>query len=337
MLPDRGLAAKVAFLSQPASYAEATRHVEVVQTHMSWVFLTRRHAFKLKKPVRTGYLDYGTVSARRRLCAEEVRLNRRFGADVYLGIVPLTVDSAGQLHLDGEGRAVDWVVKMRRLPTGRMLDHAIREGTVRDASVRGVVDVLWRFYRQCPPIRMSGTSYRSRLARGIAANRRALGRPEYRLAPDAFAPTCARLLATLANAPELFDTRVQGGRIVEGHGDLRPEHICLTREPQIIDCLEFSRPFRILDIADELAYLGLECERLGAPSFTRRLFGTYARHSGDVVPEALVGFYQASRACLRAKIALWHLDDPGPRDGRVWIEKAHAYLALAREHAARVC
>jgi aminoglycoside phosphotransferase family enzyme len=335
MLPDPGLVGKVDFLSQPASYPEPTRHVEVVQTHMSWVFLTRRHAFKLKKPVRTGYLDYGTVSARRRHCAEEVRLNRRFCPDVYLGIVPVTIDSAGQLHLDGEGRAVDWVVKMRRLPARRMLDRAIREGTVRDAAVRGVVDVLWRVYRQCPPVPMSATAYRSRLAREIAANRRALGKPDYRLPPDAFVPTCARLLAKLANAPELFDVRVQGGRIVEGHGDLRPEHICLTREPQIIDCIEFSRAFRILDVADELAYLGLECDGW-ARRHSRGAFRCLRARSGDVVPDVLVDFYQASRACLRAKIALWNLDEPGPRGGRVWIEKAHAYLALAHEHAARV-
>lgn len=332
-----GLEAKVAFLARPDSHSDKTRRVEIVQTHMSWVFLTDHHAFKLKKPVRTSYLDYRSVAARRRLCAEEVRLNRRFGPDVYLGVVPLAVDRAGHLHLDAAGRAVDWLVKMRRLPAERMLDHAIRKGTVRAADIRRAVVVFWRFYRQCLPEEMTGAEYRSRLSRQIAANRRALGKRAYRLPAEAFAPTCAQLAAALGSLSPLFDARVAGRRIVEGHGDLRPEHICLTAPPRIIDCLEFAREFRILDIADELAYLGLECERLGAPSFTRVIFDAYARHSGDAPPEALVHFHQALRACLRAKIALWHLDAPGPSDGHAWMAKAHAYLALAREHAARAC
>ena len=334
--PDPGLAAKVAFLSQPGSYPEPTRQVQAIQTHMSWVFLTDRHAWKLKKPVRTGYLDYGSTPARRRRCADEVRLNRRLSPDVYLGVVPLTLDPEGGLRLGAAGRAVDWLVKMRRLPAERMLDHAIRTGTAHEADVREAVAVLARFYRQCRPVVMTGALYRTRLAREIATNQRALGKPDYRLPTEAFAPTCAALSAALAPLSSLLDARAENGRIVEGHGDLRPEHVCLLPEPRIIDCLEFSRSFRILDSADELAYLGLECERLGAPDLTHLIFDAYAQHSGDVPPEALVHFYQALRACLRAKIALWHLDDPGPRDGLVWTAKAHSYLALAREHAARM-
>jgi aminoglycoside phosphotransferase family enzyme len=150
-----------------------------------------------------------------------------------------------------------------------------------------------------------------------------------------FAPTCKRLSAAIDAPSGLFDARVRDGRMVEGHGDLRPEHICLLREPKIIDCLEFSREFRILDIADELAFLALECERLGAPSFARVIFDTYARNTGDAPPQALVHFHCSLRALMRAKISLWHLDEPGFRDGRKWMALARTYLALAAAHAAR--
>jgi aminoglycoside phosphotransferase family enzyme len=332
---ETGIAAKVAFLSRPENYPEPTQSVEVIQTHMSWVFLGEKLAWKLKKPVTTAYLDYGTIAARREHCAEELRLNRRFGSDVYLGIVPLTVDAEGRLHLGGRGPVVDWVVKMRRLPAERMLDRAIRAGAASEADVRKVVDTLWAHYRNCAPVALTGEEYRSRLARGIAANLEALRRPDYALPEAAFVPTCAQLAAVLADTSALFDARAEAGRIVEGHGDLRPEHVCLLDPPRIIDSLEFARDFRILDIADELAYLGLECERLGAPTFTQVLFDAYTHCSGDAPLARLVHFYQGLRACLRAKIALWHLDDPGPHNGLAWKAKAQGYLALAGAHTAR--
>ena len=123
---DPGLGAKVAFLAQAGNYPEGTRRVDSVETHMSWVFLTDRHAWKLKKPVRQSYLDFGAEAARRYYRAEEVRLNRRLTHDVYLGIVPLTAGADGRLRLGASGTAIDWLVKMRRLPADRMLDFAIR-------------------------------------------------------------------------------------------------------------------------------------------------------------------------------------------------------------------
>jgi len=130
-----GLEAKVRALRDPATYPEAPRAIEVRETHMSWVFLTERHVYKLKKPVRYDFLDFSTFEKRRADCEAEVRLNRRFAPDVYLGIVALTADAHGALRLNGEGEAIEWLVKMRRLPDEHMLDQRIRAGRLDNAEI----------------------------------------------------------------------------------------------------------------------------------------------------------------------------------------------------------
>ncbi len=330
--PDPGLIAKVAFLSRPGSYPEPAACVLATETHMSYVFLTDRHAWKLKKPVRYDYLDFSTVAARERDCAEEVRLNRRLTRDVYLGAVPLSVDLAGGLHVGAGGTVVDWLVKMRRLPAERMLDQLIHVRAVPQDGLRAAIVRLCRFYRKGPPIPMSPEAYVERLAAGVAGNRQALYESAHALPAELYEPTCARLSALLSERAASFGDRARAGRIIEAHGDLRPEHICLAAEPQIIDALEFSRDFRILDAADELAFLALECERLGAPQLKALILETYAAETGDTPSAPLVHFYQSHRALMRAKIALWHLAEPATRDAALWRARAGDYLRLAREH-----
>ena len=332
---DPGLRAKVAFLAQPANYPESTRRVDSVETHMSWVFLTDRHAWKLKKPVRQSYLDFSTKTARRYYCAEEVRLNRRLTHDVYLGIVPLSAGADGRLRLGVDGTAIDWLVKMRRLPADRMLDFMIRAGTVNADGVCDVVGALCRFYRGCEPVLLREGEYRGRLVAGIAGNLRELTVREFGLPQEMIEPTCDRQRSFLERAGPLLDERARGGRVVEAHGDLRPEHVCLEPQPQIIDCLEFSRDFRLLDAADELAYLALECERLGAGWIKDVILRRYAELSGDAPAPELVHFYQSHRACMRAKIAIWHLNEPERSDGAKWTMQAHEYLRLAALHVAQ--
>ncbi len=163
------------FLAEPRNYPEPTGRVDTIETHMSWVFLTDRHAWKLKKPVRQSYLDFSTEAARRHYCAEELRLNRRLTEDVYLETVPLTVDADGKLRLGPGGAVVDWLVKMRRLPAERMLDRMIRAGSVQADDVRRIVGTLCRFYRDCAPVAMGESEYRERFAAGIADNLMELG------------------------------------------------------------------------------------------------------------------------------------------------------------------
>ncbi|MDH4065134.1 MAG: hypothetical protein OEW19_12095, partial [Acidobacteriota bacterium] len=127
----------------------------------------------------------------------------------------------------------------------------------------------------------------------------------------------------------VFDARVAAGHIVEGHGDLRPEHIWLDPEPAVLDCVEFDRPLRLMDPADELAFLALECERLGAPEVGGWFLDTYVEATGDAPPVSLLKFYRVYRSLRRATIAARHLDDPAVKDAGRFLERARRYLELA--------
>jgi aminoglycoside phosphotransferase family enzyme len=328
------LESKVAFLRQPTSFPELTYRVEAIETHMSWVFLTNGHAYKLKKPVRYEFLDFSTIDARRFYCEEELRLNRRLAADVYLGVAALAIDASGHLHLDGDGAAVDWLVKMRRLPTRLMLDYAIRHGTAGANEIGKLAARLADFYRTCAPIAIDPLEYRSRFLSHIDTWNLELSRLAYQLPVEQINAITLAQRAVVQDLSALLDERVQTGRIVEGHGDLRPEHVCLRPEPCIIDCLEFSRDLRIIDRADEIAFLALECERLGAIELGTLLLRTYSELSGDYPPAALIHFYQSYRATLRAVISIRHLNEEKFRYSPEWPRRARHYLQLAQTHVA---
>jgi aminoglycoside phosphotransferase family enzyme len=333
--PDVTLREKVSHLSRPESYPEHPAAVEVVQTHMSCVFLTPRHAWKLKKPVRHDFLDFSTLEARRADCEEELRLNRRLAPDVYLAVVPLALTPQGALRLGGDGPVVDWLVKMRRLPEAAMLDQAIRRGAVTARDVRRFALALADFYRRAEPVALDAAQYRSRLDREIRANREGLFPAEFSMSAARVESVTAWQLAFLGREAPLFDARVTARRIVEGHGDLRPEHVCLGPEPLFIDCLEFNRDWRVLDPADEFAYLAMECEHAGAPWIGEVVLETYRESTGDDPPLPLVRFYKSCRAALRAKLSAWHLKDhPDPADQGKWIARAQRYLELAERFTA---
>lgn len=327
------LEAKLGLLGRPDAYPEPTVRVEAVETHMSWVFLTDTHAYKLKKPVRYDYLDFSTPEARRLDCEEELRLNRRLAPDCYLGVVPLVLDAAGRLSLDGAGETVDWLVRMRRLPADRMLDRLLRTGAVEQPEITRLARRLARFYAALPAEPLAPEAYRQTLAGRIEDNLRELASPEFGLPREVPVELARAQWHFLQQHAALFDQRVQAGRVVEGHGDLRPEHVCLLAEPVVIDCLEFNREFRVLDTADELGYLAMECERLQAPHVARWLLDAYGEASGDTPPAALLHFYQSCRATLRAKLALWHLRDDGRHPPGKWLATAREYLELAQRHA----
>jgi len=325
---------KIGHLGRPGSYPDFTSRVEVVETHMSVVFLTDAHVYKLKKPVRQAYLDFSTLEARRIDCLEEVRLNRRLAPSVYLGVVPLAA-AAGGLVLEGSGTPVEWLVKMRRLPRAAMLDQAMSRGTVTPQDIERCMAVLCAFYVASPPSPLTARQYRERFASEIASHRRELLSGAYRMPGAAVEAVAARLLRFVSDDAALLEARASAGRVIEAHGDLRPEHVCLGPDPVFIDCLEFDRDLRMLDTAGEAAYLALECDCAGCAQVARWVLAAYRAHAHDDAPDRLVAFHQGERAMMRAKLAAWHLDDGLPAGARTrWLERAGNYLAYADARSA---
>ena len=305
---------------------------------MSWVFVAGDRVYKLKKPVHYAFLDFRTLKAREKNCREEVRLNRRLAPNVYLGVVSLTVDEGGRFAISGRGEVIDWLVEMQRLPDQLMLDQAILTHRIdhgRTGLLDPVVDLLVDFYKTCPPAKISPSAYTQQFAREHAINAAVLSDPRFDLDGAEVRDALARVRHGLDDGAASLKERVKRGRIVEGHGDLRPEHICLSDPPVIIDCLEFSHALRLVDPFDELTYLTLECEILDAGWVGEHIIEGCAEGLHDKPSPSLLDFYWTYRACLRARLALAHLLEPNPRTPEKWVPLARRYLQLAQSRALR--
>ena len=324
--------ARLAFLQQADTYGISTGRVEVIETHMSWVFLIGDQACKLKKSVRNDYLDFSTVAARCHFCHEELRLNQRLAPGIYRSVDVLALDSSGQLHFGTDGEPVDCVVRMRRLPVTAMLDHALLNHQATSATMQQVAARMAAFHGALSPLYPEINAWLSTLEDEINRNESSLMKhPQPMLSEDVRA-LCKEQRHFLRKRTAWFSKRIQAGHIIEGHGDLRCEHVFINDNVGAIDCLEFQRTLRTLDCADEIAFLALDCERLQAPQLAAELLAAYWSCTNDWPPPALVHFYQALRACIRARIAIDHLNEQTFRHSPQWSKRTQEWLVLARRH-----
>lgn len=325
-------AAKIAAVEAALSHDAP---VERCETSMAWVFLTADHAYKMKKPIRRRIFDFRTLEQRRHACAEEIRLNRRLAQDVYIGLSRLVRAPDGTLSLDGEGEdTVEWLVRMRRLPDRRFLDRALMDRTATEVDVKAVADRLARFHRSLSPTPLSPHAYLARYRSDLEETRSLLAEAPFAETAPQFTRLVALLEGVLDEQPDLLLGRLTARRIVEGHGDLRPEHVWLGPPVLIIDCLEAVRDFRLLDPFEEYATLAMECAILGADWVGPRLYRELFDQLGDRPDARLRAFYTAHRATLRARQALAHLLDTAPRTPEKWRPQAHLYLREAEAAAA---
>ncbi len=321
---------KVRFLASPSTYPEPVSAVEPVETHFAWVFLTDRHAWKMKKAIRAQVIDYRRLEDREYYCREELRLNRRLADWVYLDVVPLTEDPDGSLHLGGEGRAVDWLVKMRRLPEEQMLEQRIERGRLGDDQLARLAHHLAEFYAGLAPERLEAEAYVSRLLAQNDEQQRHLEALDDALSDDPWPGILDDQRRYVRANRQTIGARAEAGHIVEAHGDLRPEHVYLGERFAVIDCLEFSRDLRVQDSAEEVAFLALECERAGGRDLRDRLLATWQAASADTPEPSLMACYFSRRAMVRAVLSAWHLEDPS-FDREHYIAEARHYMALARQ------
>jgi aminoglycoside phosphotransferase family enzyme/predicted kinase len=297
--------ALVGGLLRPEAYPWRPPAVELVETHVSWVFLAGDRVVKVKRSVDYGFVDHTTLASRRRSCLEEVRLNRRLTNGVYLDAVPIVRDHAGYL-VAAEGVPVEWATLMRRLPAEGMLDALLAAGKVPPCLGDRLADRLIPFHRDsAAPCVAPESEIAAATSAVVTENLTALeafaARP---LGPVQLGLVAESLRTFSAEHADLLRKRVYERWIREGHGDLRAEHVCLEPdgEIQIFDCIEFSRDLRCADIASDLAFLLMDFDRLGLPEVAATIVTRY-QAAGMDLPEALLRYYQAHRALVRAKVA----------------------------------
>jgi aminoglycoside phosphotransferase family enzyme len=321
---DVSLAQKLAFLAQALPGARR------IETHTAYVFVAPDRVLKLKKPICFDYLDYRDLTAREHVCREEIRLNRQLAGEMYLGVVPLVCDEAGRMALGTPGMVIDWLVEMRRLPTERLLETCLRSGkSVTPAEISAVADRLITFYRDRQADRPNPGLYLRHLRCESAVNIRNLNdmRAHLRNGLDgAIVDAGAALIDH--HAPEI-SARDRMRLVIEGHGDLRPEHVCLTTPPTIFDRLEFSVEMRMIDVFDEVNYLGLECAVLGAQWIGVQILAAITAAGFSAPSPGLLRAYGVFRCLTRARLSLDHLRDAVPRTPEKWPLQARSYLMRA--------
>jgi aminoglycoside phosphotransferase family enzyme/predicted kinase len=327
-------------LSDPAAYPHPVDRVEVRQTHISAVFLAGPFAYKVKKPVALGFLDFSTPDRRRHFCEEEVRLNRRLAPHVYLGVVPVT-DDGGRLCLGGPGEPADWAVKMVRLPEGASLLDRVRRGEVTAAELRRLARFLADFHRAADAGPHVAAFGRFEVVAGNA--RENFAQSAGHVGTTVSRPVFDRLRTLteehLDRLRPVIESRAARGVPRDTHGDLHLDHVYLDpgKPPPedlfAIDCIEFNERFRYADPVADLAFLVMDLKFRGRPDLAAELAGEYIRAAGDDEGRTLLPFYTAYRSVVRAKVEGFKLAEPEVPDGEKAAAarraRAHWLLALA--------
>jgi len=325
----------VNFLSRPGSYPHPVGKILRRETHVSHVFLAGPFAYKLKKPVTFPFLDASTLQRRRRFCRLELSLNRRLAPAVYLGMVPIVETPAG-LQLGGRGRVVEWVVKMRRLPEDRMLDQLVTRRRVSRRDMRRIADRLVPFFRQAArssTIDHFGTP--AGVSELVLGNLRECQPFVGSLLPETDRQFLeASYRQYLALHEPLLARRVKERWIIDGHGDLRCENICMTDSVTIFDCVEFQPAFRCADAVNDFSFLVMDLESRGRRDLAQALAAQYRRRFRDPAFERLLPFYSCHRSLVRGKVrGLSWLQHPRTAQGRRVRELSRRHFRLAVRYA----
>ncbi|MFG1605224.1 AAA family ATPase [Actinoplanes sp. NPDC049265] len=279
----------------------------VRETHAALIVLVADRAYKLKKPVDLGFLDFRDRAERERVCHREVELNRRLAPDVYLGVADV---------LGPDGRPCDHLVVMHRMPEDRRLSTMVRAGQPVAEQLRRLARMLAAFHaeaRRGPEISAEGS--RDALLGRWDDTFEQLRPFHGNVLDDGAATTVEHLVHDfLAGRAPLFEDRIAAGRVVDGHADLLADDIfCLDDGPRVLDCIEFDDQLRYVDGWDDAAFLAMDLEQLGATASARGFLHWYAEFSGDAAPIALRHHYAAYRAFVRAKVACFRHRQGDPR------------------------
>lgn len=325
-------------LLHPEIYPDHPPIIKFMETHISFLFLTGNHVYKIKKPVNFGFLDFTSLDKRKFFCEQEVKLNRRLSPAIYLGVIRITKEG-DRIHLEGKGEPVEYAVKMKQIPEEKLMDKLLEKKQVTPKMIEAVSEKLVQFY---------ATAETNDLIKSFA-------KPE-RVKQDTdenFEQTEKYIEVTIPRKVyeevktktndffrmngKIFQQRIGADRIRDCHGDLRLEHIFWGDEISIFDCIEFNQRFRYTDVAADIAFLAMDLDYHGREDLSKCLIRAYVAGSGDHELMGVLDFYKCYRAYVRGKVESFRLDDPHIPEGerKEALKRAQRYFGLAHRYAQR--
>lgn len=327
-------------MMQKDFYPHNPQTVELVQTHISWVFLAGDYVYKVKKPMNFGFLDFTSLEKRKFYCEEELRLNRRLAPSIYLDVVPVMQNGQGSLAPGGTGDIVEYAVRMKKLPLDKMLKILLAEGKADTKTLDAVAAKIAAFHQAAQtggPIDEMGSikTIRHNHEENFAQTEKYIG-----VSIPAYQHTFIKeyIERFLDVKKSLLEKRVAEHKIRDCHGDLHLEHICIADDIIIFDCIEFNERFRFADVAAEVGFLTMDLDYNGYSNQAQDFERSYLKHSGDHDMSALLNFYRCYYAYVRGKVISFRLDQKEiPKQELADITQiASRYFDLAYTYAARL-
>ena len=293
-------------LREADAYPHPCEAIEMVETHISWVFLTGSYAYKIKKPVDFGFVDFSTLGKRRFFCFEEIRCNRLFAPEIYLDVVPIVEDGCGAYRIEGKGRVVEYAVKMRQFDQAAQLDRLLERGELDAKTLRDFAVSLASIYENIPAIKTKSVKDSTRLTnQAIGDNFSVLTQLEGARSWRTVLERIERW--SIENATRLdsvFRERRRDGFIRSLHGDLHLSNLFLSEKgARAFDCIEFSRELREIDVASDVAFLFMDCAVRERPDLAYDFIDSYLDISGDYTIAIMLRYYAVYRSMVRAKVA----------------------------------
>jgi aminoglycoside phosphotransferase family enzyme len=322
-------------LMKPEAYDEETGKIELKQTHISFVFLTRNFVYKIKKAVDFGFLNFSTLEKRRLFCEKEVELNRRLCGDMYLEVVPIT--KSGIIKVGGEGEAIEYAVKMKRIPEEKIMTRLLEEGKVDKKLVDRMAKIIAEFHQKAGTCKKTGefgslpivkTNWKENFDQSKEFVGETISQESYNMIHE-------KVDDFMKKNEAFFAKRVAENKVKECHGDIHSGNIFVADKIYIFDAIEFNDRFRICDVASDVAFLAMDLDFKDRSDLSSFFVEKYIEYSGDKELEKLLSFYKCYRAYVRGKVVSFRLKDPnvGKEEKAAAKKEAKAYFDLATEYA----
>jgi hypothetical protein len=321
-------------LKNPKFYGSHVISVQLLQTHISYVALTGTYAYKVKKPVNFGFLDFSTLDKRKYFCEEELRLNKRLCPDMYLDVLPITQKN-NILELNGDGTIVEYVLKMKEFPQEYIMTNMLQQAKISEETIDHLCMILVDFYNSQEPseeIKKYGElqAVKQNIDENFNQTKPMIG---FTIPKETYWYIKEAATKFFERKKEAFGQRIKEGRIYDCHGDLHSGNIIVTRENiHIFDCIEFNDRFRFCDVASDIAFLSMDLDYLNYPYLSSYLIQKYVEKSRDINIYSVLNFYKSYRAFVRGKVHGFQLNDPhiDPEKKNSLVEIAKKYFDLSR-------